>query len=521
MHALFQPPADTTKIDSQTFVDAGLYRLVADPHELGFAQACAELASQPEQALRPLGQFAALVRRARGALFMGKANQAQEWMKAIAIASGRLEKLGAGARLPAGAKAGIPIELHSHGFGSFFRELGDLVAFAKASSALHEDIDNGSAREELPEFELIRAGSGELSGAPVLAELHPLSAMTTAKIHALVKVAGPCFLNPNFGPGTERIMIGTSDMETFAAAFRLSGEILRERLGLCAQPEPLGKAFALLHETFHLSQSWESSKNSKIQAFFPASLGSNALLAEMGADRLPQNVAAAGKYVYSNMGESYADIMAATAIAEGDPKNAAKAACAASAWRDSLPEILQKTKLTLAQKAMAKLIAGMPRAQDPHNTQAALRAFAAFCESARPFQDDPQGWKELAKEAALAGLIENSIRSLAARSKLNPGGILDEDAKKLSRDRRKIQAAEQIRRASVFNAFTALACILDEKLETFPSFCNSFPALLEDQAADLCLRAGAALQSLYQKHGAQAPGYPLQEALPASKKPKI
>lgn len=521
MQTLFQPPAETTKIDSQTFVDAGAYRLVADPHELGFAQACAELACQPHQALRPLGQFAAIVRRARGALFMGKASQAQEWMKAIAIASGRLEKLGAAARLPAGEPPKIPIELHSHGFGSFFRELGDLVSFAKASSALHEDIDNGSAREELPEFELLRARPGELSGAPVLAELHPLSAMTAAKIHALVKVAGPCFLNPHFGPGTERIMIGTSDMDTFAAAFRLSGEILRERLGFASQAEPLGKAFALLHETFHLSQSWESAKSSKIQAFFPDSLRSNALLAEMGADRLPQNVAAPGKYVYSNMGESYADIMAATAMAEGDPKMAAKAACAAGAWRDQLPEILQKNKLSLAQKALAKAIAGMPRAQDPHNTQSALRAFAAFCESAKPFQDDPQAWKDIAKEAALAGLLENSIRSLGARFKLNPGGILDEDPKTLSREKRKIQAAEQIRRASVFNAFTALACILDEKLETFPSSCNSFPLLLEEQAADLCLRASAALQAVYKKHGAQAPSCALQDSPPSSAKIKI
>lgn len=422
---LFDKPAETSQAPSQTLVPAGAFLLVADPHELAFARMAAELCDSGAPAPGPLGRFSKLARRAAGALKIDGPNRARDWMSAFASASDMLESFGE----IGPSKGAIPVELHSHGFLSLARELKDLLTLLPAlqRSFKTQSISTTTKAGEKKNI-LIRAKQAIPDGATV-----------ASTFHAIAKFAGPAYFDSPYGPGTDRILIGTGNHNMIEAHLSYTGERIQEALGEPLNTAVAGKAFALLHESFHLSQAWQAQREGTLaNAMLPELLRQSPQLVAQSKElwnfKLEADTHEAERWAFKTLQESYCDIMAASAFGKKDPQRVSAVASGIEQWRLKFKEIAKKAKPGLGARLLKKL--SKKNESDPHHTAQALGAFRELLDSgALSSEDNAQRWSEAAKLAAYAGLL----RLCAERMEQFPKSPAPQSGKESVEWQRKLQ----------------------------------------------------------------------------------
>jgi len=211
---------------TQSAIPLSSYLLIADPSELPFAQR-AEYAVRGER--QPLGFFGRVSERL-AEVASGKPNVESSWAKAMAIADKKLTAIGFE---PANDTEKMPIELGSVGSLSRARLFIGWFGFFRAMSVDLEALAKKTANAEV----VSRAIRG--FGAPV-------------------SMGGLAYAPPLFGTGSDRVHIHVNGPHRTDDALRLAGDILAKRGFEMEQQAganlPVGQAFALLHESFHLVQ---------------------------------------------------------------------------------------------------------------------------------------------------------------------------------------------------------------------------------------------------------------------------
>lgn len=394
---MFARPAPLVLAPRQRVADGGRYLLIADRADMAAAAAAALACSREAKGLPPmpekrLGAFGSMVRGAALACRLASVSREPEWMAAVGMASSALNLMGRDAPAP----SSVPLEFVGHGLKDSFLSMVDLVdLFSKKTS---------------------KAGNMD-------------SAIAASKLGSLAKIMGPSFARAAFGPGTERIFIKTRGSKTLEEFVDRVGD----GLGLVFPAKDKGvaaRAFVILHETFHLQQSWASGVDgsSDARALLPKGFVAQDRFGWVVGRHAAGKTPDVGRWSLTMLQESYADIMGSCALAGfSGPESAA--ACGAIGYARvgvgmskenvGLGPVGKGTSKVvglclnrlLSKKSKASLRGGVRaivkkmRVSDPHMTAVSLSLMEAELGARGAGPLDPAEASELAKSCAMAGLL--------------------------------------------------------------------------------------------------------------------